>query len=207
MREKILNDLKEAMKNQDKETLSVIRMVKGAMQMQELDKKANLTDDEVIGVIAKEIKTRKESIVEFEKGGRSDLIEKTNKEIEILNKYMPEQLSEEEVNKIIDEEFNEPFYDAASFERLKEILNDPVFRERLGHFLFLISSDLMDNYSAPDGENWDFYFSDGAGPVDLTPADCYHSRENDYMVANLGEDNPIADLMNLVPRAGHSYQQ
>ena len=107
MREKILNDLKEAMKNQDKETLSVIRMVKGAMQMQELDKKANLTDDEVIGVIAKEIKTRKESIVEFEKGGRSDLIEKTNKEIEILNKYMPEQLSEEEVNKIIDEAFNE----------------------------------------------------------------------------------------------------
>lgn len=107
----------------------------------------------------------------------------------------------------IDEEFNEPFYDAASFERLKEILNDPVFRERLGHFLFLISSDLMDNYTAPDGENWDFYFSDGAGPVDLTPADCYHSRENDYMVANLGEDNPIADLMNLVPRAGHSYQQ
>ena len=106
MREKILEDLKNAMKAQDKETLSVIRMVKGAMQMQELDKKAPLTDDEVIGVIAKEIKTRKESIIEFEKGGRTDLIEKTNKEIEILNKYMPEQLSEEEVMAIIDEAFN-----------------------------------------------------------------------------------------------------
>ena len=106
MRDRILNDLKEAMKAQDKETLSVIRMVKGAMQMQELDKKAPLTDDEVIGVIAKEIKTRKESIVEFEKGNRTDLIEKTNAEIEILNKYMPEQLSEEEVAKIIDEAFN-----------------------------------------------------------------------------------------------------
>ena len=106
MREKILNDLKEAMLRQDKETLAVIRMVKGAMQMQELDKHAPLTDEEVIGVISKEIKTRKESIVEFEKGNRSDLIEKTNKEIEILNKYMPEQLSDEEVAKIIDEAFN-----------------------------------------------------------------------------------------------------
>ena len=106
MRDKILEDLKEAMKAQDKETLSVIRMVKGAMQMKELDKHAPLTDEEVIGVIAKEIKTRKESIVEFEKGNRTDLIEKTNKEIEILNKYMPEQLSEEEVLKVIDEAFN-----------------------------------------------------------------------------------------------------
>ena len=106
MRQTILNDLVAAMKSQDKETLSVIRMVKGAMQMQELDKKAPLTDDEVIGVIAKEIKTRKESIIEFEKGGRTDLIEKTNKEIEILNKYMPEQLSEDEVMAIIDEAFN-----------------------------------------------------------------------------------------------------
>jgi uncharacterized protein YqeY len=106
MRDKILEDLKEAMKAQDKETLSVIRMVKGAMQMKELDKHAPLTDEEVIGVIAKEIKTRKESIVEFEKGNRTDLIEKTNKEIEILNKYMPEELSEEEVAKIIDEAFN-----------------------------------------------------------------------------------------------------
>ncbi len=105
MRDKILNDLKEAMLKQDKEKLSVIRMVKGAIQMQELDKHAPLTDEEVIGVIAKEIKTRKESIVEFEKGNRSDLIEKTNKEIDILNAYMPEQLSDEEVAKIIDEAF------------------------------------------------------------------------------------------------------
>ena len=105
MRERILNDLKEAMKAQDKETLSVIRMVKGAMQMQELDKHAPLTDDEVVGVIAKEIKTRKESILEFEKGNRIDLIEKTKAEIAILEKYMPEQLSEEDIDKIIDDAF------------------------------------------------------------------------------------------------------
>ena len=107
MKERIINDLKEAMKAQDKELLAVIRMVKGAMQMEELNKKAELTDDEVISLIAKQIKTRKESIVEFEKGNRQDLIDATNEEIEILNKYMPEQLSEDEVNKIIDEIFDE----------------------------------------------------------------------------------------------------
>lgn len=107
MRERILNDLKEAMKAQDKKALAVIRMVKGAMQMEELNKKKELDDDEVIALIAKQIKTRKESIVEFEKGNRTDLIDATNEEIEILNKYLPEQLSLDEVNKIIDEIFNE----------------------------------------------------------------------------------------------------
>ena len=106
MRNKLLSDLVEAMKNQDKETLSVLRMVKGAMQLEEINKKHELTDDEFIGVISKQIKTRKESILEFEKANRTDLIEKTKKEIEILNKYMPEQLSEEEVLKVIDEAFD-----------------------------------------------------------------------------------------------------
>ena len=107
MRERILEDLKSTMKAQDKELLSVIRMVKGAIQMEELDKKHELSDDEVITVISKQIKTRKESIEEFKKGNRQDLIEQTESEIDILNKYMPEQLSEEEVNKIIDDIFVE----------------------------------------------------------------------------------------------------
>ena len=93
MRERILNDLKNAIKAQDKEKLMVMRMVKGAMQLEELDKKHELSDDEMIGIIAKQIKTRKESIVEFEKGKRQDLIDKTNNEIKILSEYMPEQLS------------------------------------------------------------------------------------------------------------------
>lgn len=105
MREQILEDLKNAMKAQDKDALAVIRMVKGAMQLEELNLKRELNDDEVIGVIAKQIKTRKESIIEFEKGGREDLIEKTNKEIELLNNYMPEQLSIEELNSKIDDAF------------------------------------------------------------------------------------------------------
>lgn len=103
MREKIINDIKEAMKSQDKEKLAVLRMVKGAMQLEEINKKQELNDEDVIAVISKQIKTRKESIVEFEKGNRADLIEKTQAEIKILEAYMPEQLSEEEVNKIIEE--------------------------------------------------------------------------------------------------------
>ena len=77
MRNQILEDLKTAMKNQDKERLSVIRMVKGAIQMSELNKKHELSDEEVIDVISKEIKSRKDSINEFKKGGREDLIQKT----------------------------------------------------------------------------------------------------------------------------------
>ena len=107
MRNQILEDLKTAMKNQDKETLSVIRMVKGAIQMEELNTKKELSDDEVISIIAKQIKTRKESITEFEKASREDLISKTNDEIKILEKYLPEQLTEEEVQKIINEAFEE----------------------------------------------------------------------------------------------------
>ena len=107
MRNRLLSDLTQAMKAQDKETLSVLRMVKGAMQLEEISKKHELTDDEFIGVVSKQIKTRKESILEFEKANRQDLIDQTKKEIEILNKYMPEQLSEEEVLKVIDEAFNE----------------------------------------------------------------------------------------------------
>lgn len=107
MREKIFENLKTAMKCQDKKVLSVIRMVKGAIEMEELNKKTELTDDEVINIIGKQIKTRKESIVEFKKGNREDLIKQTEEEIDILNKYMPEQLTEEEIKKIINEAFDE----------------------------------------------------------------------------------------------------
>ena len=106
MRERILEDLKSAMKNQDKELLMVIRMVKGAITLEEINKKIELNDEEVIDVISKQIKTRKESIVEFGKGNRQDLIDKTQSEIEILNKYMPEQLSEEEITREINKAFD-----------------------------------------------------------------------------------------------------
>lgn len=105
MKEKILEDLKSAMKSQDKEKLSVIRMVKGAISLEEINKKIELSDDDIIAIIAKQIKTRKESIVDFEKGNRQDLVEQTKREIEILNQYMPQQFSEEEISNILNEIF------------------------------------------------------------------------------------------------------
>lgn len=107
MREQLLNDLKEAMKNKDKEKLNVIRMIKGAMQLEELKLKRECTDEDLITIIGKQIKTRKESVAEFEKASRTDLIEQTEKEIELLSTYMPEQLSEEEIMKEIEEAFVE----------------------------------------------------------------------------------------------------
>lgn len=107
MREKILNDIVLAMKEQDKEKLTVLRMVKGSIQLEEINTKKELDDEGVVSVLAKQIKTRKESMVEFEKGNREDLIIKTQHEIDILNQYMPEQLTEEEVIKIIEEAFLE----------------------------------------------------------------------------------------------------
>ena len=107
MREKILNDIISAMKSKDKEKLSTLRLLKGAMQLEEINKKSELNDEDLINLIAKQIKTRKESIAEFKNANRQDLVEKTEKEIEILCEYMPEQLTEEEVIKIIEEAFNE----------------------------------------------------------------------------------------------------
>ena len=101
----INNDMKNYMKEKDSFSLGVVRMVKGAIQLESINKKKELTDEEIISVISKQIKMRKDSIVEFEKGNRQDLVEQNKKEIEILNKYIPEQLSMEEINKIIDEAF------------------------------------------------------------------------------------------------------
>ena len=103
--ERILDDIVTAMKAKDKDTLSVLRMIKGAMQLEEINVKHELNDEEMTRIVNKQIKTRKDSIVEFEKGNRQDLIDAVNKEIEILEKYMPEMMSEEEINKVIDDVF------------------------------------------------------------------------------------------------------
>ena len=93
--EKMKSDLITAMKEKDKERLTVLRMVKGAIQLEVI----------LIDVVSKQIKMRKESISEFEKGGRNDLIEATQKEIDILSEYLPKQLSSEEIDAIIDNVF------------------------------------------------------------------------------------------------------
>jgi uncharacterized protein YqeY len=101
--ERITNDMIASMKAQDKERLSVIRMLKGAIQLEEINKQVKLSDDDIVAVVSKQIKMRRESITEFEKGNRQDLIEQANKEIKILSEYMPEQMNDEELTKIIND--------------------------------------------------------------------------------------------------------
>jgi gatB/yqey domain protein len=101
--EQLTADMKTAMKQGEKERLSVIRLVRGAVRQVEIDGKKTLTDDEVIGVITKEVKMRRDSIEEFERGGRADLIEKTKMEIDLLMPYLPAQLTADEVKKIVED--------------------------------------------------------------------------------------------------------
>ena len=107
MIEKLDKDMIEAMKNKEKDRLTVIRMVKAALKQEQIDHKKEINDDLLIDVVTKQIKMRKDSINEFEKGNRKDLIEKTEEEIKVLENYLPEQLSMEEVIKIIDEIMDE----------------------------------------------------------------------------------------------------
>lgn len=99
--EQLTADMKEAMKKGEKERLSVIRLVRGAVRQAEIDGKKTLTDDEVIAVIGKEVKMRRDSIEEFARGGRTDLVKKTQAEIAVLMPYLPKQLSTDEVKKIV----------------------------------------------------------------------------------------------------------
>ena len=106
MLEKFNSDIIAVMKAKDAFRLSVLRMVKGALQLEKINNKKELTDELLIDVVGKQIKMRNDSINEFKKASRDDLVEKNEKEIEILKEYLPEQLSLEEVNKIIDEIFD-----------------------------------------------------------------------------------------------------
>ncbi len=105
--EQINEDVKTAMKEQNKEKLNVIRMVKSALQMAKINLKHDLSDEEAIEVIEKQIKMRKDSIEEFINAKRDDLVNQYESEIKILKTYMPEPLSKDEIMKIIEDAFNE----------------------------------------------------------------------------------------------------
>lgn len=106
MFEQIKKDLMNSMKEQDKFKLSVLRMLKSALTEAEINKKSILTDDEVLNIIKKQVKVRTASLEEYKKYNRLDLANELEKEIEILKTYLPEELSHEELNKIIDEVFD-----------------------------------------------------------------------------------------------------
>ena len=104
--EKFSQDMVSSMKEQNKERLTVLRMIKGAMQLEHINNKKEMNEELLIDVVGKQIKMRNDSLEEFKKGNREDLITQTENEIKILNEFLPEQLSEEEINKIIDDIFS-----------------------------------------------------------------------------------------------------
>ena len=101
LKEILNNDIKSAMKTKDKETLAVLRMIKTAVQAAEIDKKEELNAEEELTILAREAKQRRESLAEFVKAGRDELVAKTETEIEIVERYLPKQLSVEEVKEVI----------------------------------------------------------------------------------------------------------
>ncbi|HJF54298.1 MAG TPA: GatB/YqeY domain-containing protein [Limosilactobacillus coleohominis] len=96
-------DMITAMKAKDKDTLSVVRMLKASVQNEQINLGHDLTPDEENALMAKEYKQRKDSMAEFEKGGRQDLVDATKKEMAVVAKYMPKQMSADEVEKVVEE--------------------------------------------------------------------------------------------------------
>ncbi len=105
MYEQIKTSIVQAMKDKDTLKLQTLRGIKGDADLEHINKGVEINDDLMISVLSRGIKTRKESITEFEKGGRNDLIEKTTKEIELLQSFLPEQMSKEDIMKVIDDVF------------------------------------------------------------------------------------------------------
>ena len=103
LKEKLLEDLKESMKEKNTIRKNVVQMVRAAILQVEKDKHIEVSDDKIFEIIAKEAKKRKDSLEDFQKSGREDLIEQINKEIEILNEYLPKQLTQEELEQKIKE--------------------------------------------------------------------------------------------------------
>lgn len=103
LEEVIFNDMKKALKGKEKLKLSTLRMIRAAIKNNEISKKDKLTEDEIIGIIANNLKKLEESLDIFIKGQRPELANKTKKEIKIVKEYLPEQLSEEEVEKTVKE--------------------------------------------------------------------------------------------------------
>jgi uncharacterized protein YqeY len=101
LKERITQDMKDAMRSGDKERLGNIRMLQAAIKQREVDERIMLDDTQVLAVVEKMIKQRKEAIAQFEAGGRADLAAKEKTEIELLQAYMPEQLSSAEVEALV----------------------------------------------------------------------------------------------------------
>ncbi len=103
IKEKLTADLKESLKSGDKVKLSVVRMVLSSIKNKEIDKRAELSEEEVLAVLSHAAKLRRESIEEFTKGRREDLVQKEREELKVVENYLPEQLSEDKLKEIAKE--------------------------------------------------------------------------------------------------------
>ena len=103
LKEELMNELKEAMRDKNEIKKNTVQMVRAAILQFEKDNAVEVDDNKIVEIIAKQVKEKKDAMVEFEKGGREDLIKQTTEEIEILSKYLPKQLSKEEIKPIIEE--------------------------------------------------------------------------------------------------------
>ncbi len=97
LKEKLLEDLKDAMKTKNVNKKNAVQMVRTAILQIEKDKGIEVSDEQILGIVAKEVKTRKDAIAEYEQANREDLIEKANEEIKALEEYLPKQLTDEEL--------------------------------------------------------------------------------------------------------------
>lgn len=103
LKEKLLEDLKNSMKEKNEIRKNTVTLIRSAILQQEKDNKIELSDDQIIEIMAKEAKKRRDSLPDFEKSGREDLVSQVNEEIAIISEYLPKQLSYEEVEKIVEE--------------------------------------------------------------------------------------------------------
>ncbi len=107
LKKSITDDMKSAMKAKDRQALKAVRMILEAIKQKEIDERIELDDAQVMTVIQKMVKQRKDSISQFSDAGRTDLVEIEEAELEIINNYMPEQLSDEEVALVVDKSIND----------------------------------------------------------------------------------------------------
>ena len=128
LKEKLLADLKNCMKDKNVVRKNVIQMVRAAILQVEKDKQITLDDNQIIDIIAKEAKKRKDSLTDYEKSGRQDLINEIKEEIEILAEYLPKQLSIEEVETIVKQIIKEE--DATSMKDMGKVMK--AAKEKIG---------------------------------------------------------------------------
>jgi len=105
--ERLNEDMKTFMKSGDKFALSVVRMLRSAVKNAEIDARKTLSDAEVLDVLAREVKQRKDALQDFEKAGRTDLAEQAKAELEIIQRYLPQPLTEEELTRLVEETIRE----------------------------------------------------------------------------------------------------